>query len=139
MRPRASLVFLFLILTAPLLLSQMGQGSGKRTRNYDPATEMTVKGTVEDVTHPAGRNGAAGTHLVLKADQGALDVHLGPSSYLSSQQFTFAKGDSVEVVGSKAKVDSKDVLIARQVTKDGKVLTLRNALGVPLWSRSTKK
>jgi hypothetical protein len=126
-----------LLLAVPVLLAQagMGGGRGRGARNYNPATEVTVKGAVEEVTQTTGRRGWAGIHLMLKADEGAYDVHVGPASYISAQQFAFAKGDSVEVIGSKTNVGGTEVLIARQITKDGKTLTLRDERGFPKWSR----
>jgi len=133
-----TLLGLFLIAAVSLVMAQAGPGGGGRrgARNYNPATETTVTGTVENVTQLTGQRGSAGTHLTLKTEQGEYDVHLGPASYLSAQQFTFAKGDKLEVVGSKTKVGGKDALIARQVTKDGKTLTLRDEQGFPKWSRA---
>lgn len=136
---RRRVLTLFLVLFAvPVTFAQMGPGGGKGkgARNYDKASEVTVKGVVEDVTHPTGRKGGAGTHLTLQSDQGTFDVHVGPSSYISSQQFAFAKGDTIEVVGSKVKVNGQDALLARQITKEGKVLSLRNEQGFPLWSQA---
>jgi hypothetical protein len=62
-------------------------------------------------------------------------VRLGPATYVQNQGFTFAKGDKVEIVGSKVTVGGVDVLIAREVTKDGKKLALRDTSGRPMWSR----
>ena len=72
---------------------------------------------------------------MIKTAQGSLEVHLGPTSYLEKQQFAFAKGDQIEVIGSKVKIESADVVIAREVKKGGKTLTLRDAQGVPFWSK----
>jgi hypothetical protein len=128
---------MMLLLVVPALMAQAGmQGSrGRGARNYNPATEVTVKGAVEEVTQTTGRRGWAGIHLTLKTDEGAYDVHVGPASYISAQQFAFAKGESVEVIGSKTAVGGKEVLIARQITRDGKTLTLRDEQGFPKWSR----
>lgn len=101
---------------------------------YDPKSEVTVKGTVQDVQQQTGKNGWSGTHLTLKADAGTFDVHVGPSSYIAQKQFSFAKGDKIEVVGSKVTISGKEALLAREITKDGKTLVLRNAQGVPEWS-----
>lgn len=128
---------LIAVFAVPFAVSQTGAGAGRGrgTRNYNLAAEMTVNGTVEGVMHPTGQKGIAGTHLTLKSDQGTFDVHVGPSSYISAQQFAFAKGDTVEVIGSKVKVEGQEAILARQITKDNKVLTLRNEQGFPLWSR----
>ena len=109
------------------------------SRNYNPATEITVKGTIENVMQSSGRHGWSGIHLSLKADQGICDVHVGPASFVSAQQFTFSKGDSIEVTGSKTKMNGKEVVIARQITKDGKVITLRDEQGFPKWSTAASR
>jgi hypothetical protein len=126
------IVALTIALSATSAPAQKGQGQ----RQYNPATETTVTGTVEEVKKVAGpRGGPGGTHLMIKTAQGSLEVHLGPTSYVEKQQFTFAKGDQLEVIGSKVKIESADALIAREVKKGGKTLTLRDAQGVPVWSK----
>lgn len=103
-------------------------------RNYDPKSEVTVKGTIGDVQEQAGRGGWTGTHLVLKTDSGILPVHVGPSAYIAKKQFSFAKGDEIEVLGSKVSIAGKETLLAREITKEGKTLVLRNAQGIPKWA-----
>lgn len=131
----ASLIFLVAI---PWAIAQSGMqgGRGLGARNYNPATETTLKGTVEDVMQTTGNRGGIGTHLSLKTDQGVYDVHVGPAAYVSAQQFAFAKGDALEVIGSKANVNGKDILIARQIKKGNGTLTLRDERGFPKWSRA---
>lgn len=131
----------WLILTATTLLTLMttpilaqGGGPGKGMRNYDPKTEVTVKGTIEDVQQQTGKRAWKGTHLILKTDGASVDVHVGPSSYIARKQFTFTKGDTIEVVGSKVAIAGQEALVAREITKDGKTLVLRNAQGVPEWA-----
>jgi hypothetical protein len=76
----------------------------------------------------------AGLHLVLNTSAGAIDVHVGPTWYVSSRNFTFAKGDTVTLVGSKITMSGREVLIAREITKGQQTLTLRTANGIPVWS-----
>ena len=101
---------------------------------YDSATEITVKGTVEAINQLKGARGWAGTHLQLKTEKETLDVHVGPSWFLTKNGMTFSKGDQVEVVGSKVKFGETDALLAREITKGDKKLVLRNEKGFPLWS-----
>jgi hypothetical protein len=122
-------------LVVPLVFGQ----AGPARRLYDPSTEATVKGTVDNVVQQTGRRAFSGTHLVLKTDAGDLTVHVGPSGYISAQGFSFAKGDALEVTGSKVKMGGQDVLLAREIKKDGKVLTLRDAQGIPKWSRGRQR
>ncbi len=116
-----------------------GQGMGMGMRNYDPKTEVTVKGTVEDVQQLQGMHGWMGTHLLLKTDSGTMDVHVGPSDFVTENNFSFAKGDAIEVIGSKVTIQDKEALLARQIVKDGKTLVLRNAQGIPEWSGGRRR
>jgi hypothetical protein len=108
-------------------------------RNYDPKTEVTVKGKIEDVQEQAGKHGWTGTHLILQTHSGTLPVHVGPSAYIAKKRFSFAKGDEIEVLGSKVTIDGKATLLAREVTKQGKTLILRNAQGIPEWAGGRSK
>lgn len=100
---------------------------------YNPSTETTVSGTVEQVRTMHYGGGWGGTHLDLKTEQGMFDVHLGPSAYIASTGFKFAKGDQIEVTGSKVKFEGHDAIIAREVKAGGKTLTLRDVHGIPEW------
>ncbi len=123
-------------------VAQTGSGGcpgGNCMRHYDPSTETTVKGSVDEVVQQTGARGFTGTHVLLKIDTGNLTVHVGPSSYISAQGFSFAKGDALEIIGSKVKINGQDVLLAREVKKDGKVLTLRDAKGFPMWSHGRQR
>jgi len=79
-----------------------------------------------------------GRTLFLKTDTGTIEVHVGPTDYIASQQFSFATGDDVEVTGSKIKMQDQEALIAREIKKAGKTLVLRNAQGIPNWSRGRR-
>ncbi len=125
-------VWLVAGLAGPLRAQTAGpRGQGPM---YDPATEVTLKGTVEEVRQISGNRRWGGTHLTLRTDQGTIDVHVGPSWFLEKNKMSIAKGDSVEVTGSKVKFASGDALIAREIKKGGNTLTLRNTQGIPAWS-----
>jgi hypothetical protein len=111
-----------------------GMGYGKGGRMYNPKTETTVSGTVEQVRTISRGAGWGGTHLDLKTGTGTLDIHVGPSRYVASKGFTFAKGDKIEVTGSKVSFHEHDAIIAREIKIGGKVLTLRNDQGIPEWA-----
>lgn len=127
-----------LALVVPVALAQGGMGQGKGMPKYDPATETTLKGTIEEVKEQECqmcRMGTTGTHLMVKSGSETLEIHLGPTSFLNEKKFSFAKGDQIEVVGSKVKMGGTDALIAREVKKGDQTLTLRNAQGIPQWAR----
>ena len=124
-------------------LPALSQGPARqgRARHYNPATEVRETGTVESVREVSGYRGWPGTHILLKTDKEDLDVHLGPTAFMSQSGFTFAKGDRIEVLGSRVRVGARGALrvkgmvdrmdLAREVQKDGKTLVLRDANGIP--------
>jgi hypothetical protein len=125
-----------------LALGQGGRGHGKcqGMACYDRSTEGTFKGTVEEVkeVEHAGMQGK-GIHAMMKTDQGVIEIHIGPASFVSKQQFTIEKGDALEVVGSKVKAAGADAVVARTIKKGDKTLTLRSEQGKPLWSGGPPK
>jgi len=108
-------------------------------RIYDPATETTITGKVAAITQHTGKGRGTGTHLMVETSAGTVEVHLGPTSYLAAQNASYAKGDQVTVTGSKVKFGSSEVIIAREVKKGDQVLTLRDAQGIPKWSRGRQR
>ena len=126
--------------------AQMGPGRGQGRMMggpfYNTGTEVTINGTVDEVQQITGASGPTwncprdwtGTHLMLNTDNGTLPVHLGPSAYLTSKNFSVAKGDKLTIVGSKVQYQGADFLIAKEITRGSEVLKLRNSAGFPLWS-----
>ena len=124
-------------LSGPPLSAQPGRRSSGMPRYYDSSAETTVTGTVEQVQHYQ-RGRLPAIHLILKSGAETFDVLLGPAAYISDRGFTFAKGDTVQVLGAKLTAGTTPAIIAREVTKDGKKLTLRDATGRPLWARAPR-
>lgn len=127
----------FLALSLLVWTGSLSAQSGSKTKwhNYDPATETTVSGKVVEVTQHPGRGAGTGTHLLIETDGGRMEVHLGPTNFVASQNVSFAKGDAITVTGSKMRFGDSDVIIAREVKKGDSVLTLRDRQGIPKWSR----
>jgi hypothetical protein len=121
------------ILITTLAASAHGPGAGKMMPMYDPATETRIKGSIDEVKQ-ATCGQMRGTHVVLKSGDEATEVILGPSTYITSKGFSFVKGDSLDVTGSKMTMHGVAYIIAREVVKNGKSLTLRDKGGKPQWS-----
>jgi hypothetical protein len=140
------MVSAFVLLMGFAVTAQMGGGRGQGRMMggplYNTATEVTIAGTVDEVQQLNGiagqtwscPRGWTGTHLMLKTDAGTLAVHVGPSAYLASKNFTIAKGDKLTILGSRVQYQGSDFLIAKEITKGNEVLTLRNSAGFPMWS-----
>lgn len=104
-------------------------------RMFDPSTVTTVQGAIESLQTRGGRR-ARGVHLTLAAGSEKLQVVVGPTFYLDQQPVKLAQGDTVEVKGSRTTWGGQPVLIAQEIRKGDQVLTLRDADGIPLWSRA---
>ena len=117
----------------PRAYAQTGSSVGKRTRMYNPATEITVKGKVLHVTQVQGQRASGGVHLTLKAESGTFEVILGPSWFLDEKNFKPVEGNELEVTGAKLKHRGRDINIAHWARTGGKDLTLRNPKGIPEW------
>lgn len=97
---------------------------------YDTATEASVSGTL---AQPPAR-GRMGLYLSVEDSGGEmLDVRTAPLGYLADRGVSLAPGDELEFTGSRVVVRGARVLIAREVTKQGKTVALRDREGRPLW------
>ena len=143
-----AMVGTLILVTSFTVTAQMGAGRGQGRMMggpfYNTGAEVTINGTVDEVEQITGTGangqtwscprGWTGTHLMLKTDTGTLPVHVGPSAYLTSKNFSIAKGDKLTILGSKVQYQGSDFLIAKEIIKGSEVLTLRNSAGFPLWS-----
>jgi hypothetical protein len=106
-----------------------GRG-GQGPANYSIAAEVTVKGTVEDLK-PGPQQGI---HVMLKTSDATLELALGPSWYQTEKKYELAKGDQIDVIGAKSKVDGRDVLLVREIKRGSETMTFRDVKGFPMWA-----
>jgi hypothetical protein len=127
------IVIFALVATATFIVAQRC-GSGDDPA-YSAAAETTLSGTIDQVkTQDAICHST--THIVVKTKEGTIEVVLGPTRFLSNQNFELKTGDPVQVVGAKTNAPYGEVFVARQVKSGGKDLTFRDAQGVPVWPRT---
>lgn len=119
----------------PALLAQR-----KAMPRYDTTTEAIFQGTVADVREVdhAGFRGK-GLHVTLKTTGETFDVHVGPAAFVQEKNLTLAKGDELEVTGSKVKEEGGSSVIAKSIRKGGTTVTLRDDRGRPLWSGGRRR
>jgi hypothetical protein len=120
------LVLAAIALVAPCLVAQSQPP-------YDPATEASLKGTVEELRLDPPTGGKPTAYLVIKNGEEKIQVFLCPKSFLDEMGVTFTMGDAVQITGSKVKQGSADLVLAREVIKSGDTLTLRFKDGKPAW------
>jgi hypothetical protein len=135
---------MFLVFSASLAVAQMpmagqmqrhGPMMGMGMPAYNTATEVTLKGSVEAVKETGRMEGRGGTRLTIKTEKETIDVRVGPTWFLTEHKMVFAKGDKVEVTGSRVKFGTEEVVLAREIKKGDQTLPLRDKQGVPVWSR----
>jgi DNA/RNA endonuclease YhcR with UshA esterase domain len=122
--------------------SQQQQGPGQHPGGataapYDVKTEVRLTGTVVHVNAVAHGSSATAAHdgtLMLKTDTGTVDVQLAPAAFLAEKKVKIAKGDTIEVFGSRVTSGDSQVLLARDIRKGSTSWTLRAASGAPLWA-----
>jgi hypothetical protein len=100
---------------------------------------QTVQGEVVEVMRIPHGGRYEGVHLKLSTAQETVDVHLGPEWYVDRELPKLAKGDRVEVKGSRVTLDGKPALIAQEIRRGDARAVLRNDSGVPAWSRGPKR
>ena len=120
---------------------QGGWGPGSPyARLYNLQTVETLSGVVTSIEKfTPGKGMSHGVHALLKTDRESIVVHLGPAWFIDNQDPKIGPGDRVEIMGSRIVFEGKPALVAATVTKDGEVLTLRDASGVPVWSGWRRK
>jgi hypothetical protein len=108
-------------------------GAFSQAPKYDPSTETTFKGVVEQLklVPPSGTKSVV--YLVVKSAPDDTQVFLCPKSFLDQIGVTFKADDAIEITGSKVKQDGTDLTLAREIVKNGETLTLRFKDGKPAW------
>ena len=126
---KISLLLVMLLAWSALVLAQQA------VPKYDPAAEKIFKGSVEEVRErqcPMSRG--VGSHVMLKLEDGSLiEVHLAPAKFVKVYELTFAKGDHLEVTGTKVKFEDVDTIFAREVKRGNDVFVFRDKEGQPVW------
>lgn len=102
---------------------------------YDSATEVTLKGTVEEVRdRECPVSGGLGAHIVLKLGDGkTIEVHLATTKFMKNYELVFNKGDAVEVTGSKVTFQGVETIFAREVKRGSDTFAFRDKEGNPVW------
>lgn len=142
MRLLTSILFLCV---APLLVALAASSDQKDAApaaepRYDTATNVDLMVVVAEVKDVAVGNPLSGMHLIVrpesaKANSETTDVYLAPDDYLKDFGCKFAKGDRIQVKGSKVKFNGGPAVLAREVRLEATTVYLRDEHGVPYWNR----
>ena len=117
---------------AVVAMASPGASAQSPAVKYNPAAEITAAGSVEQIIPWPDAEGNAGLHLVIQTASGLVVLRVAPALFVGMNNFSFNRGDQIEVVGTPVGRDNK-TLIARVVRFAGKTLTLRDESGAPIW------
>ena len=134
--PSLSLRALLFASVVLLTASALAQAPPK----YDPATETTLKAVVGELKFIPAGGAKPNAYLITRAgpdkDKGTVEIFLCPKKFLDDIGITFKADESIQVTGSKVKQDGADLILAREVVRDGgsgETLSFRFPDGKPAW------
>ena len=104
--------------------------------NADRVT--SVSGTIESVgTFLPARDDMRGLQLRITDSEGRVTTVLaGPRSFARQEGMTFRVGDKVQIVGSRVNFKGESVIMASEITKNGRTLRLLERSVRPMWDMS---
>lgn len=100
---------------------------------YNPATVVDIDGIITGVRQVPAGSALVGMHLTVKTKSAAMDVYLAPSDFMRIFRTNFPVGAEVEVIGSKVKSATGDVILTRDVAIGQATINLRDASGAENW------
>lgn len=129
------------ILAVAVVMLSLSAGSfAQALPKYDPKTEVELKkAVIQDIKEVTLPNGQNRFRLIVKVGDQLQEVCLCPKAFLETMDTTFAKGDEVEIVGSKVDNNGQPLILAREVVKGNNTLVLRDKKGEPVWTWMEKK
>jgi len=134
MRSGTLVVLLLASSSASLAVIPEKAAQAEEQPRYDPATVIDVMAKVTDTRETPRGSPLSGVHLTVKAESETMDVYLGPTDFLKQFEIRFAKGDEIQVIGSKVKLTSgASVVLTREVRRDTTTLYCRRKGGEPNW------
>ena len=129
---------LFLVLYVPPALSQKAQPGEAVLRKYDLHIGMKTDGVAEKVNLLPLGSRKDFTELIIKKRDDQLRVYRCPKRQ-EEMCIRFSKRDEVVVTGSKAKQDTSDVILNRELVKGTDTLSFRDGKGNTVWDPHTSK
>jgi hypothetical protein len=106
--------------------------NGRNIKNTDKTKNevVTIKGSVTSINHPVA---------VVKGDDGkSYELRLGPSWYWKQNNLDMKDKGNVEIKGELEKSNGKNFIYPYTINQDGKIITLADKDGKPLWAGNGK-
>lgn len=108
--------------------------AGQTPSRPGPANTQTHEVKIAEVVYLPGAT-PENAIVELRALDGSTPVlvRLGPAGFLKQNQLNLRDGDAVTVTGYRVAAGPEDLLIATEVSKQGKTVRFRDSRGRPAW------
>ena len=130
------LTTIFLMVSSSLGLAREGVLPGKigdYGKYFNRQSVESFSGKVLEVYQQrySSKSSLYATAIQVERDDGEGEaiVYLGPKSRLDKEGFAIEPGEDVCILGSEARIDEQNIVIAQQLNRGNYVLALRNATG----------
>jgi hypothetical protein len=120
-------------LFAPAILQSQKRDVKESSPKYDIGAEVKLKGTVEELKLPPTEEKKQFAMLIAKSGDNTVEISLCPRTFLDDMGISFTKGDQLEITGSKTKLETADIVLAREIVKGSDTFVLRDKTGKPVW------
>jgi hypothetical protein len=120
------------LLVAGAIVLAAESSSAQSLPAYDFGTETTVTGVVKLVFTREAEQGLD-LLLLLNVAGEEQQVYVGPVMFVARNNFSYMARDQVTIIGSKVQFEAEPWLLAREITRAGKTLKLRDETGLPVW------
>ncbi len=92
------------------------------------------QGSVESVNREKYPDGKIFIQIVLNTDEGQKKILVGPASYVDQSKVKLQIGDKITVKGFRVGANGSEVIMAKEIDKNGHILELLNDQRQPMWS-----
>lgn len=106
---------------------------------YDSQTETKINGVVEEVNLLTLGMRKDFTELIVKVGDDRVRIYACPKAFQEEVGISLTKGDQITVTGSKVKLGTSDVVLARELVKGSDTFQFRDGKGKPVWDERTGK
>ncbi|MDD5360737.1 MAG: hypothetical protein PHN88_01285 [Ignavibacteria bacterium] len=104
---------------------------------YNNNTVTTISGqiiNIDKIYHDANMNYSE--RMTISTADGEILILLGPAIFIENQEFQINTNDYVTVVGSMIIFNDSSEIIAKTISKSGKIYKIRDDNGNPLWNNN---
>jgi len=137
MRFRSMAVLLAVALGLPVA-ARGGQPASQEEPRYDTATVFSFSAIIAEVRE-VGKGGVlSGLHLIVTNEkEERVEVYVAPTQFLRDLQVSYAVGYRLEITGSKVRLGSGTIVLAREIRHDVDTAYFRDTRGRPYWGATT--